>query len=136
MSKGSIMLAKRNVRNLLIVLDEFRNRYQIDCDEFIIYASIGEANVASSKDDLIIMKPTNIANISYGLGIPKETVRRKVIDLIKRGLVKRNNNGVYISDLSTWCQIGAQLGEFSADLGIAPAVDQPARRDSSSAIGA
>ena len=84
MSKGSIMLAKRNVRNLLIVLDEFRNRYQIDCDEFIIYASIGEANVASSKDDLIIMKPTNIANISYGLGIPKETVRRKVIDLIKR----------------------------------------------------
>ena len=36
MSKGSIMLAKRNGRNLLIVLDEFRNRYQIDCDEFII----------------------------------------------------------------------------------------------------
>jgi hypothetical protein len=135
MSKGSIMLAKRNVRNLLIVLDEFRNRYQIDCDEFIIYASIGEANVASSKDDLIIMKPTNIANISYGLGIPKETVRRKVIDLIKRGLVKRNNNGVYIADLSTWCQIGAQLGEFSADLGIAPAMDG-ARRDASPVIGA
>ena len=135
MSKGSIMLAKRNVRNLLIVLDEFRNRYQIDCDEFIIYASIGEANVASSKDDLIIMKPTNIANISYGLGIPKETVRRKVIDLIKRGLVKRNNNGVYISDLSTWCQIGAQLGEFSADLGIAPVADGAVRRDAA-AVGA
>ncbi len=109
MSKVGIMNAKRNIRGVLSVLDEYRTRYELTCDEFVIYAAIGEANVASGRDDVIILKPTNIANISYGLGIPKETVRRKVLELIKRGLVKRNTNGIYVADLTVWCNLGCAI---------------------------
>ncbi len=111
MSKVSVLNAKRSIRGVLSVLDEYRTKYDLSCDEFVIYAAIGEANVASGRDELIILKPTNIANISYGLGIPKETVRRKVLELIKRGLVKRNTNGIYVSDLAVWCRLGAGMAE-------------------------
>ncbi len=111
MTKVNVMNAKRNIRGVLTVLDEYRTRYDLSCDEFVIYAAIGEANVATGRDDIVILKPTNIANVSYGLGIPKETVRRKVLELIKRGLVKRNANGIYVSDLGVWCSLGCSMSE-------------------------
>ena len=129
MSKAGIMNAKRNIRGVLSVLDEYRTRYELNCDEFVIYAAIGEANVASGRDELIILKPTNIANISYGLGIPKETVRRKVLELIKRGLVKRNSNGIYVSDLTVWCNLGSAITDGAGD----PTGETPPRRDSAGA---
>lgn len=111
MTKVNVMNAKRNIRGVLTVLDEYRTRYDLSCDEFVIYAAIGEANVATGRDEIVILKPTNIANVSYGLGNPKETVRRKVLELIKRGLVKRNSNGIYVADLGVWCALGCAISE-------------------------
>ena len=124
MTKVNVMNAKRNVRGVLSVLDEYRTRYDLTCDEFVIYAAIGEANVATGRDDIVILKPTNIANVSYGLGIPKETVRRKVLELIKRGLVKRNSNGIYVADLGVWSALGCSISE-----GADPSADIAGKRE-------
>jgi hypothetical protein len=111
MTKVRVMNAKRNIRGVLTVLDEYRTRFDLSCDDFVIYAAIGEANVTTGSDEVVVLRPTNIADVSYGLGIPKETVRRKVLRLIDRGLVKRNSNGIYVADLAGWTALGCSISE-------------------------
>lgn len=40
------------------------------------------------------LRPTNIRSIAASTGIPKETVRRKVLELVKRGWVTRVEDGL------------------------------------------
>jgi predicted transcriptional regulator len=48
-----------------------------------------------SKDSLEIEK-FNIAEISTNLSIPKESARRKIVELEKKGVIKRNNKKIII----------------------------------------
>ena len=48
------------------------------------------------KDKSIEIKKINISDISKDLGIPKESVRRKVIELEKEGTIKRTGKKIFV----------------------------------------
>ena len=48
------------------------------------------------KDKSIEIKKINISDISKDLGIPKESVRRKVLELEKNGTIKRSGKKIFI----------------------------------------
>ena len=48
------------------------------------------------KDKSIEIKKINISDISKDLGIPKESVRRKVLELEKSGTIKRSGKKIFI----------------------------------------
>lgn len=54
---------------------------------------------------------TNVSSISDATGIPRETVRRKVAELERRGLVHRNDNGIYAS-FTAICDVTACQDRF------------------------
>jgi hypothetical protein len=111
---------------------------------------------ASRRQDL--MRPCNALSIAEACGLPRETVRRKVVSLIERGYAHRSEDGyIYLSQgvgndfqdvtaeivealLSTAKQLQALLEERQAPLGplrleprLAAKPPHPARR--SMAIG-
>lgn len=48
----------------------------------------------TAADTLLqILLPTNAFSIAQATGIPRETVRRKVADLVRRGWIDRDNKG-------------------------------------------
>ena len=48
------------------------------------------------KDKSIEIKKINISDISKDLGLPKESVRRKVIELEKEGTIKRTGKKIFV----------------------------------------
>lgn len=46
------------------------------------------------SESMFGLRPTNIRSIAASTGIPKETVRRKVLELVKRGWVARVEDGL------------------------------------------
>ena len=48
------------------------------------------------KDKSIEIRKINISDISKDLGLPKESVRRKVIELEKEGTIKRTGKKIFV----------------------------------------
>ena len=48
------------------------------------------------KDKSIEIKKINISDISKDLGVPKESIRRKVLELEKKGIIKRSGKKIFI----------------------------------------
>ena len=48
------------------------------------------------KDKSIEIKKINISDISNDLGVPKESIRRKVLELEKGGIIKRSGKKIFI----------------------------------------
>lgn len=90
--------------DLLVVL---RRSFDGDLDMMLILAIIGDRRVWQrlSKDDVSFEKfgktplpaapnvSINVLSIAGFIGMPRETVRRKVAALIERGWVEREDNG-------------------------------------------
>jgi DNA-binding Lrp family transcriptional regulator len=53
------------------------------------------------KKELLKLRKINISDISHDLKIPKESVRRKVLDLEKKGSIKKIGKKIFI-DKSTF----------------------------------
>lgn len=80
-----------------------------DLDKMIILAAIATMSLAyaggasASYDDLksgrkkIIPRPMNTLSLAEWTGIPRETVRRKVEDLVAMGWVVRSENNLAVS---------------------------------------
>lgn len=97
----------RHVETLTRFLIECRRHFDGDLDMFLVLAVIGDRSFAASKaaadltyDDLLDVnrKPTepealNVLSISQFSGIPRETVRRKVNQLMDKGWVERDGQG-------------------------------------------
>lgn len=108
-----------HVETLTRFLIHCRRHFNGDLDLFLVLAVIGDRSFASGVVSLEMdyrtfsdpdrertpPQPINSLSISSFSGIPRETVRRKVQDLIDRGWVQRDENG----HLSATKQAAAQL---------------------------
>lgn len=59
-------------------------------------------NFASEQSDLYaakILRPVNVSSISESTAIPLETVRRSVGQMIKKNLLRKKNNDIFVTDL-------------------------------------
>ena len=61
-----------------------RSRRGLTADEVLIFLAAGQLSIVP-EDQAQTAKPVTYVSISYLLNIPKETVRRKVLDLIELG---------------------------------------------------
>ena len=97
----------RHVETLTWFLIECRRHFDGDLDLFLVLAIIGDRSFAAAKaprdltyDALLDVDRTpiepealNVVSISLFSGIPRETVRRKVNDLMAKGWVERDDQG-------------------------------------------
>lgn len=97
----------RHVESLTRFLIECRRHFDGDLDMFLVLAVIGDRSFAASRASAeltypelldVNRKPTepealNVFSISQFSGIPRETVRRKVNQLIEKGWVERDEQG-------------------------------------------
>ena len=74
-----------------------------------------------SKETVIEISKINISDISKELGVPKESVRRKVLELEKQKIIKRTGKKIFVvrdtlysaKAVETLTEIATLLHEFS-----------------------
>lgn len=102
--------ASRVASRLFRLMDSLRSRHGVDIDEIIVFFAVGRLTFDRSQS-MMMVRPTNIASISDFLGVPRETLRRKLLRLEERELVQRNSAGFAIKDMALW----RRLGELSVE---------------------
>ena len=96
-----------HVENLTWLLIQCRRHFDGDLDRFLVLAVIGDRTLASKNvrenftihdlgrlgKDQVPAEPINLQSISDFSGIPRETVRRKLRELMARGWIERDERG-------------------------------------------
>lgn len=100
--QGSILNLSAFTSALVASFLKFKNEYDLDYDEVMIFLALGRMNFEPGSGGLMYVKPASIvAMVSY-LDIPRETLRRKMLMLEERGLVQRNGSGYVVKELNDW----------------------------------
>jgi DNA-binding MarR family transcriptional regulator len=98
--------AKELLPPLLQVMDEADRAFEGDLEKFHILLAIAlrtavhpdialaASNLAAGQDVELPSLWTNVNSIAMSLGLPKETVRRKVNALIRKGWLERQDHSV------------------------------------------
>ncbi|MCC2099372.1 MAG: hypothetical protein KDJ29_20950 [Hyphomicrobiales bacterium] len=81
---------------------KFKNDYDLDYDEVLIFLALGRMNFEHGKGGLMYVKPASIVSMVAYLDVPRETLRRKMLLLEERGPVQRNGSGYVVKDLADW----------------------------------
>lgn len=72
---------------VLDLVGRIRDEFQIDNMDALVLAAVAEASV-KRKDGVIIGRPVSAASLVVRLGLPRETIRRRLTRLIDLGLVE------------------------------------------------
>ena len=98
----ALLLAKHEVRNLRRWFEEFDRDILLPIllGEIALHniSPVAQSNETPEAGEECILKPCNAYSIAAATGLPRETVRRKVLRLVEMGWVRRRNNGhLYVS---------------------------------------
>lgn len=91
----------RRTGMLLRHLGDVRRRDGLGAEDLLIYLAVGHLGV-DGAGAIPRLTPRTYLEIGGFLGIPRETVRRKVGRLSDRGLVQIGPGGVVIRDVAEW----------------------------------
>jgi hypothetical protein len=100
----ALMLARFNVQQLRRLYETFDRDIMLAIllGEIALYNLTGpaqEAGVRPENDDgSCPLRPCNAYSIAVSTGIPRETVRRKVVRLSEQGWLKRQPNGLVLTE--------------------------------------
>ncbi len=112
MSERSDMLAAARVASRLFrLMGGLRSRHGVELDEIIVYFAVGRLTFDPAQGGVIMIRPTNIASLSEFLGVPRETLRRKLLRLEEKELVQRSSSGFVVKDIALW----RRLAELASD---------------------
>ncbi len=98
-----------HVENFTSLLIQCRRHFDGDLDRFLVLCVIGDRTLASKnvresftvedlarlRKDQVPAEPINLQSIADFSGIPRETVRRKLRDLMALGWVERDERGSF-----------------------------------------
>ncbi|WP_147306359.1 hypothetical protein [Methylovirgula sp. 4M-Z18] len=98
-----------------------KSKYDIDIVDVVVFLVLGVLNFEKSSSSLLNVQPMTISSVSEFIGIPKETVRRKLGLLEQKSLISKTNYGFLVKDIAVW----RQLVESSASSADAPAEKRP-----------
>jgi hypothetical protein len=117
-----------HVSALTWFLIECRRDFGGDLDAMLVLMVVGGAGLPASRPDLEAASESrpyaiNLQSISDYTAIPRETVRRKLAELARRGWIERNDSGAWIAtpkaaeELSTLTKTGVRyLARLSKQL--------------------
>lgn len=110
MSEPSEILALAGVsKKALTGVFRFRASHGLDVEQVLIYLALGAMNLEGSQDSVVTVQPVNIATVCQAIALPRETVRRKLIQLEDQKLVRRAAAGFFIDDLNRWVSLARTL---------------------------
>ncbi|QTQ37178.1 hypothetical protein [Aromatoleum petrolei] len=98
---AAILLARYQVKSLRRLFEEFERDIllplllgEIALHNIGALENSGEANVSIDGDRFAaVMRPCNAYSIAAATGLPRETVRRKIVRLVELGWITRRGNG-------------------------------------------
>lgn len=94
----ALLLARHEIRHLRRWFEEFDRDILLP----ILLGEIALHNIGAvdsvNDDENCLLKPCNAYSIAAATGLPRETVRRKIVRLVELGWVSRRSNGhLYVS---------------------------------------
>lgn len=89
-------------KELLSRFKGLRRRKGCNLDNVVVFLAVGVINFDLSKNENNWSKPATIGDVADLLLLPRETTRRKLLELEKDALVKRTAYGFLVSDLASW----------------------------------
>jgi DNA-binding MarR family transcriptional regulator len=89
---------QRLFRNLV----QFKTEYDIELNDLFIFLGLGLLNYERSNAGPVPVQPVGISSVSEFLAMPKETVRRKLSRLEKKGLVTKTAYGFLVKETEVW----------------------------------
>lgn len=101
---ASALCQRDKIAQIIGVFSSARKRSVLTADEVVIFLAIGHLSV-SVINDVIVTRPVGLAEVALLLGIPKETVRRKMLRLAVVEYVGCSPKGIAITKLDTWCRM-------------------------------
>lgn len=99
-----ILRKREKIGQILRLFSSGRKRLGLTPDEILIFFAIGYLSTSMSEN-LIMVNPVSYSDVALLLGIPKETVRRKAIRLVDIEYVGASSKGIFIRELTNWCQM-------------------------------
>ena len=96
-------------KQTLTGLFRFRAAAALDMEQLLIFLALGSMNLEASDDSVVTIQPINIATLCLAIELPRETVRRKLLQLEAQKWVRRSAAGFFIEDLGRWNDLAAQL---------------------------
>lgn len=110
MNQPSDILARASAaQKTLAGLFRFRAAMSLDVEQVLIYLALGSMNLEASHDSVVTIQPVNIATLCQAIELPRETVRRKLIQLEDQKFVRRSAAGFFIEDLGRWTDLAGQV---------------------------
>nr|WP_249115675.1 hypothetical protein [Azoarcus sp. L1K30] len=100
----AILLARHEVKHLRRWFEEFDRDILLPIllGEIALHnITLRSGNGSNADGDDCDLKPCNAYSISAATGLPRETVRRKIVRLVELGWVSRRSNGhLYVSSVA------------------------------------
>lgn len=96
-------------KRALTGLFRFRAAMALDVEQVLIYLALGSMNLEAPHEMTLTIQPVNIATLCQAIELPRETVRRKLIQLEDQKLVRRSAAGFFIEDVGRWTSLAGQI---------------------------
>lgn len=90
--------------DLLRAFNRIREQHSLDYDDIAILLACGRINFGSRQYPSYA-QAANVSSLADYVGIPRETVRRRLGILASKQLVARVAHGYIVSDVSTWSSL-------------------------------
>lgn len=102
--QAQVLEKREKIARLLRAFSSPRKRLGLTPDELLIFFAIGYLSTTMSNGAIQVI-PIGMIDVAALLGIPKETVRRKTMRLIDLEYVGSTPKGVFIKQVTVWCQM-------------------------------
>ena len=100
----NVLQNRARIEQLLRLFSSPRKRRGLGPDEILIFFAIGYLSI-KLMHTTIQVTPVGMIEVSTLLGIPKETVRRKINRLVDLDYVSISAKGVFVKEVCVWCQM-------------------------------
>ena len=91
--------------SLLRAFGRIRDQYSLDFDDIAILLACGRINFGSRRHPISYAQAANVSSLADYVGIPRETVRRRLRILASKQLVARVAHGYIVSELAAWSSL-------------------------------
>jgi len=114
--RGAVVAASANTGRLLRAAREARVRDGLTAEDLLIFLAVGHLGI-DATGEIPRTTPCTHLQIAQFLGVPRETVRRKVGRLCDRGYTRGGPTGIVVRDLDAWMRQVAALFATPAPAG-------------------
>ncbi len=106
---AKVMQLSRDVGHLVEAFSRNRGELALDYEQSVLFLALGNLNVGLGGTDLLTIQSVSITALSAAARLPRETVRRKLLQLEAKQLVRRSGQGYILRDLDRWMEFASAV---------------------------